>query len=74
MDLFALILSKKYINSAITAQVTDARIRTAFETMTDAAAGDLFYLDADGDLTRLPIGTVGQTLKVSSAGIPEWVT
>lgn len=74
MDLFTLALSKQYTNSAITEQVTDARIRTAFETISGAAVGDLFYLNASGDLTRLPIGTSGQVLKVSSAGIPEWVT
>lgn len=35
--------------------------------------GDLIYRAAGG-ATRLPIGTEGQILRVSSAGIPEWVT
>lgn len=35
--------------------------------------GDLVYYGAAGP-TRLPIGTDGQILQVSTAGIPEWVT
>jgi hypothetical protein len=46
----------------------------SFETVPSAATGDIFYLNATGDLARLPIGTEGQVLAVSSAGIPEWVT
>ena len=46
----------------------------SFETIPSAATGDLFYINATGDLTRLPIGTEGQVLAVSNAGIPEWVT
>jgi len=46
----------------------------SFETIPSAATGDLFYINATGDLTRLPIGTEGQVLAVSSAGIPEWIT
>jgi hypothetical protein len=33
--------------------------------------GDMLYRDASGG-QRLPIGTTGQILKVSSGGIPEW--
>jgi len=36
-----------------------------------AVTGDLVYYGGAGP-TRLPIGTTGQVLKVSSAGIPEW--
>lgn len=53
-------------------RVSDAQVRKALETITSAAAGDMFYLNASGTLTRLPIGTVGQILKVSSGGSPEW--
>jgi len=35
------------------------------------AAGDLLYGSADNTLTKLPIGTSGQVLKVSS-GLPSW--
>jgi hypothetical protein len=51
---------------------SDKPILGAFERIASAAKGDLFYLNASGTLTRLPVGTSGQTLKVSSAGIPEW--
>lgn len=37
------------------------------------ATGDLYYRDSSGNFVRLPIGTSGQTLKVSAGGIPEWV-
>jgi hypothetical protein len=36
-----------------------------------SVTGDLVYYGGAGP-TRLPIGTTGQVLKVSSAGIPEW--
>lgn len=35
--------------------------------------GDLVYYSAGGP-TRLPIGTDGQILQVSTAGVPEWTT
>ena len=35
--------------------------------------GDMVYYGGAGP-TRLPVGTEGQVLRVSSAGIPEWVT
>jgi hypothetical protein len=35
--------------------------------------GDMVYQGGAGP-TRLPVGTEGQVLRVSSAGIPEWVT
>lgn len=35
------------------------------------ATGDLYYRNASGDLTRLPVGTAGQVLKVTD-GIPSW--
>lgn len=54
-------------------QPTDAEIRAALETITGAAAGDIFYLDGEGHLARLPIGTDGQVLKVVS-GVPSWAT
>jgi hypothetical protein len=38
------------------------------------ATGDIYYRNATGSLTRLAIGTSGQTLKVSSGGLPAWTT
>ena len=35
-------------------------------------AGDLYFVNAQGIFQRLPIGTVGQSLKVSSSGVPYW--
>lgn len=37
------------------------------------AAGDIYYRDGSGNLTRLAIGTAGQILDVSAGGIPEWI-
>jgi hypothetical protein len=55
-------------------RASDKQVLAAFEQLASAAAGDIFYLNASKVLTRLPIGTSGQTLKVSATGIPEWVT
>lgn len=35
--------------------------------------GDLFYINGSGVLTRLPIGSTGQSLQVAS-GLPSWAT
>ena len=43
------------------------------ETAVLTATGDLVYYGGAGP-TRLPVGTEGQVLRVSSAGTPEWVT
>ena len=43
------------------------------ETSVLTTTGDMVYFGGAGP-TRLPIGTEGQVLRVSSAGTPEWVT
>jgi len=43
------------------------------ETSVLTTTGDLVYYGGAGP-TRLPVGTEGQVLRVSSGGIPEWVT
>ena len=43
------------------------------ETSVLSTTGDLVYYGGAGP-TRLPVGTEGQVLRVSSTGIPEWVT
>ncbi len=43
------------------------------ETSVLTTTGDMVYYGGAGP-TRLPVGTEGQVLRVSSTGIPEWVT
>ena len=43
------------------------------ETSVLTTVGDMVYYGGAGP-TRLPVGTEGQVLRVSAAGIPEWVT
>ena len=43
------------------------------ETSVLTTVGDMVYYGGSGP-TRLPVGTEGQVLRVSSAGIPEWVS
>ena len=43
------------------------------ETSVLTTTGDMVYYGGAGP-TRLPVGTEGQVLRVSSGGIPEWVT
>ncbi len=38
------------------------------------AKGSILYGNGNGSIGVLPIGSNGQTLKVSSSGIPEWVS
>jgi len=37
------------------------------------ATGDMYYRSALGTTARLPIGTAGQIIQTSVAGIPEWI-
>ena len=55
--------------------VETAKIKDANVTLAKLAAGtngDIMYYNSGWQV--LPIGTTGQTLKVSSGGIPEWTT
>jgi hypothetical protein len=36
--------------------------------------GDVLYASATNTLSKLPIGTVGQSLQVSASGVPSWGT
>lgn len=36
------------------------------------AKGDVFYVDANGRITRLAAGSTGQVLTMGAAGLPEW--
>lgn len=39
---------------------------------TTMKAGDIYFVNASGIFQRLPPGTVGQTLKIQSTGLPGW--
>ena len=49
------------------------RKKIAMYDDSSGATGDLYYRDSGGALTRLPIGSTGQTLRVSG-GAPAWGT
>jgi len=53
-----------------TAKIKDANVTLA--KLAVATKGDIMYYNSGWQV--LPIGTSGQTLKVSSGGIPEWTT
>lgn len=50
---------------------TNNGIKEIFVVPNNAATGDVFYLSG-GSITRLPIGTSGQVLTVSSGSVPNW--
>lgn len=56
-----------------TQSVTNLTLVTPTLTLNSDATGDMYYRNSGGALTRLPIGTTGQILDVSSGGIPEWI-
>lgn len=47
------------------------RKKVAMYDDTSGATGDLYYRDSGGALTRLPVGSAGQALRVSG-GVPAW--
>lgn len=51
---------------------TSNGIKEIFIVPSTVANGDTFYLNASGGITRLPIGTSGQVLRVSSGNVPSW--
>lgn len=53
---------------------TSNGIKEIFIVPSTVANGDTFYLNASGGITRLPIGTSGQVLTVSSGNVPSWST
>jgi hypothetical protein len=50
---------------------TNNGIKEIFVVPNNAATGDVFYLSG-GNITRLPVGTSGQVLTVSSGNVPTW--
>lgn len=66
--------SDKALKSGTSTQsVTNLTLVTPTLTLGSDATGDIYYRNSGGALTRLPIGTSGQILQVSSGGIVEWV-
>ena len=53
------------------AQLATSRGGTNISTYT---TGDFLYASASNVLSKLPIGTTGQLLRVSAGGVPEWFT
>jgi hypothetical protein len=51
---------------------TAVRRKIAMYDPTGEAKGDIYYQDASGFFTRLPIGTQGQQLTVNGSGLPVW--
>lgn len=60
------------VSSIAADKVTDERTYS-FQYPSTIVAGDIFYIDANGKLARLPKGTSGQVL-TQGATIPSWAT
>lgn len=61
---------QKFIHES---QVPDGFITPLMlQATTTIAKGDIFYVDANGKFARLPKGTTGQVLTMSSSGLPSW--
>ncbi len=48
------------------------RKKVAIFDDSSGATGDTYYRDSSGNFVRLGIGSSGQTLRVSSGGLPAW--
>ena len=51
--------------------LTDATINTPIINVGSDSTGDMYYRNSDGEFVRLPIGSTGQILSISS-NIPTW--
>lgn len=63
-------------NAPLTNEEIDGNLRSLNDSKLENngwTPGDIFYADASGNLTRLPIGANGQTLGISG-GFPVWQT
>lgn len=65
--------AKALTSGTSTQSVTGLTLVNPVVTLGSDATGDMYYRNAGGALTRLPIGTSGQILQVSSSGIPEYI-
>lgn len=64
-------LSSNVVLLTGTQTLTNKTLTSPAINVTSDATGDIYYRNASGLFTRLPIGTTGQILKVVS-GIPAW--
>lgn len=54
--------------------ISDLTLVDPIFTLGGDATGDMFYRNSGGEIERLPIGTNGQIIQTSLAGIPEWIS
>lgn len=66
-------VNDKAVGKTATQTLTNKTLTSPILNLYSNATGDIYYRKADGTLERLAIGTVGQVLKVSAGGVPEWV-
>lgn len=65
--------AKALTSGTSTQSVTGLTLVSPTLTLTSDATGDMYYRNSGGALTRLPIGSAGQIIQVSSGGIPEYI-
>lgn len=64
---------QKALSSGTSTQsITGLTLVNPIFTLGSDATGDMFYRNSGGAIARLPIGTSGQIIQTSVAGIPEW--
>ena len=63
----------EFNNNLLYFTITSGTVRKKIAMYDDSAGatGDLYYRDGSGNFSRLPVGSTGQTLGVSS-GVPTW--
>lgn len=64
--------SDKAVSKTGTETLTNKTLTAPQINMGSDATGDMYYRTAGGAFARLPIGTSGQIIQTSVAGIPEW--
>jgi hypothetical protein len=62
----------KAVSKTGTETLTNKTLTAPQINMGSDTTGDIYYRTSGGATARLPIGSTGQILDVSSAGIPEW--
>ena len=65
-------VAKALTSGVSTQSVTGLTLISPLITVSGDATGDIYYRDAGGAFQRLPIGSAGQILSVSS-GLPAWI-
>lgn len=61
------------VGTDTTQTLTNKTLTSPVLNLTSDATGDMYYRNSSGALTRLPIGSAGQIIQVSSSGIPEYI-